>query len=77
MQKRKNKKHKKVQKNNKSRSDFIIEVKNIRALAVKLYTNIEDNGIEGVKNLFSKGQTLSQEVRYDIIQEYLKKMMNN
>lgn len=52
-----------------------MEAKNISALADKLYTDIEENGIEGVRNLFAKGKTLSQELRYDTIQEYLKKMI--
>lgn len=52
-----------------------MEAKDIKVLADKLYTDIEVSGIEGIRSLFAKGKTLSQELRYDTTQEYLKKMI--
>lgn len=52
-----------------------MEAKDIKTLADKLYTDIEESGIEGVRNLFARGKTLFQELRYDTTQEYLKKMI--
>ncbi len=52
-----------------------MEIKDIRVLADKLHTDILESGIEGVRKLFSKGETLSQELRYDTTNEYLKKMI--
>lgn len=47
----------------------------ISELSTKLYREIEERGVERIKELFSKGKTLSEELRYDRDKEYLKKMI--
>lgn len=52
-----------------------METRNIIELSKKLYIEIEEKGIDRVKELFSKGKTLSQELKFDANEEYLKKMI--
>ena len=52
-----------------------METRDIIELSKKLYIEIEENGIDRVKGLFSKGETLSQELKFDANEEYLKKMI--
>lgn len=52
-----------------------MKAKDVSKLARKLYIDIEKDGIDKVKELFSKGKTLSQELKFDANEEYLKKMI--
>ncbi len=52
-----------------------METRDIIELSKKLYIEIEEKGIDRVKGLFSKGETLSQELKFDANEEYLKKMI--
>lgn len=52
-----------------------MKAKDVSKLARKLYIEIEEKGIDRVKELFSKGKTLSQELKFDTNEEYLKKMI--
>ena len=52
-----------------------MKTKDVSKLARKLYIEIEEKGIDRVKELFSKGKTLSQELKFDANEEYLKKMI--
>ena len=52
-----------------------METRDIIELSKKLYIEIEENGIDRVKGLFFKGETLSQELKFDANEEYLKKMI--
>lgn len=52
-----------------------MKAKDVSKLARKLYIEIEEKGIDRVKGLFSKGETLSQELKFDANEEYLKKMI--
>lgn len=52
-----------------------MKTKDVSKLARKLYIEIEGKGIDRVKELFSKGETLSQELKIDVNEEYLKKMI--
>ncbi len=52
-----------------------MKAKDVSKLARKLYIEIEKDGIDRVKGLFSKGKTLSQELKFDANEEYLKKMI--
>ena len=52
-----------------------MKTKDVSKLARKLYIEIEEKGIDRVKELFSKGETLSQELKIDVNEEYLKKMI--
>ena len=52
-----------------------METRDIIELSKKLYIEIEEKGIDRVKELFSKGETLSQELKFDVNEEYLKKMI--
>ncbi len=52
-----------------------MKAKDVSKLARKLYIEIEKDGIDRVKGLFSKGETLSQELKFDANEEYLKKMI--
>lgn len=52
-----------------------METKDVSKLAKKLYIEIEKDGMDKVKELFSKGKTLSQELKFDANEEYLKKMI--
>ena len=52
-----------------------MKAKDVSKLARKLYIEIEEKGIDRVKELFSKGETLSQELKFDANEEYLKKMI--
>lgn len=52
-----------------------MKAKDVSKLARKLYIEIEKDGIDRVKGLFSKGETLSQELNFDANEEYLKKMI--
>lgn len=50
-------------------------ITSISSLANQLYNDITQNGIDGIRFLFSKGKSLSQELRFDKKEEYLKKMI--
>ena len=50
-----------------------METRDIIELSKKLYIEIEENGIDRIKELFSKGETLFQELKFDVNEEYLKK----
>lgn len=52
-----------------------MKAKDVSKLARKLYIEIEKDGIDRVKGLFSKGKILSQELKFDANEEYLKKMI--
>ena len=52
-----------------------METRDISKLAKKLYIEIEEKGIKRIRELFSKGETLSQELKFDANEEYLKKMI--
>lgn len=52
-----------------------MKAKDVSKLARKLYIEIEENGINRIRELFSKGETLSQELKFDVNEEYLKKMI--
>ena len=52
-----------------------METRDIIELSKKLYIEIEENGINRIRELFSKGETLSQELKFDANEEYLKKMI--
>ena len=52
-----------------------METRDIIELSKKLYIEIEEKGIDRVKELFSKGKTLSQELKFDANEEYLKEMI--
>lgn len=52
-----------------------METRDIIELSKKLYIEIEENGINRIRELFSKGETLSQELKFDVNEEYLKKMI--
>lgn len=50
-----------------------METRDIIELSKKLYIEIEKDGINRIRELFSKGETLSQELKFDVNEEYLKK----
>lgn len=50
-----------------------MKAKDVSKLARKLYIEIEKDGIDRIKGLFSKGETLFQELKFDVNEEYLKK----
>lgn len=50
-----------------------MKTKDVSKLARKLYIEIEKDGIDRIRELFSKGETLSQELKFDVDEEYLKK----
>lgn len=52
-----------------------MKAKDVSKLARKLYIEIEKDGIDRIRELFSKGETLSQELKFDVDEEYLKKMI--
>ncbi len=52
-----------------------METRDIIELSKKLYIEIEENGINRIRELFFKGETLSQELKFDVNEEYLKKMI--
>ena len=52
-----------------------MKAKDVSKLARKLYIEIEKDGIDRIRELFSKGETLSQELKFDANEEYLKKMI--
>lgn len=52
-----------------------MKIKNIKIIAEKLYKDIELNGIEVIREMFSNGTDLSQELRFDPLQEYIKKIL--
>lgn len=52
-----------------------MKAKDVSKLARKLYIEIEKDGIDRIRELFSKGETLSQELKFDVNEEYLKKMI--
>lgn len=52
-----------------------METKDISALAEKLYIEIEEKGIDRIRELFSKGETLSQELKLNASEEHLKRMI--
>lgn len=52
-----------------------MEIDKIKALSNKVYSEVAENGINAIKKLFSKGNTLAEELRYDSCEEYLKRML--
>ena len=52
-----------------------METRDIIELSKKVYIEIEENGINRIRELFSKGETLFQELKFDVNEEYLKKMI--
>lgn len=52
-----------------------MKIKNIKIIAEKLYKDIELNGIKVIREMFSNGTDLSQELRFDPLQEYIKKIL--
>ena len=52
-----------------------MQTKVVSKLARKLYIEIEEEGIDRIRELFSKGETLSQELKFYANEEYLKKMI--
>lgn len=52
-----------------------MKAKDVNKLARKLYIEIEKDGIDRIRELFSKGETLSQELKFDANEECLKKMI--
>lgn len=50
-----------------------METDKIKALSNKVYSEIAENGINAIKKLFSKGNTLAEKLRYDSCEEYLKR----
>lgn len=50
-----------------------METRDIIELSKKLYIEIEKDGIDRIRELFSKGETLFQELKFDVNEEYLKK----
>lgn len=52
-----------------------MKAKDVSKLARKLYIEIEKDEIDRIRELFSKGETLSQELKFDANEEYLKKMI--
>lgn len=52
-----------------------METKDISALAEKLYIEIEEKGIDRIRELFSKGETLSQGLKLNASEEHLKRMI--
>lgn len=52
-----------------------MEIDKINKLADHLYNNLMKIGIQAIRDLFSSGQTLSEEIKYDINEEYLKQMI--
>ena len=52
-----------------------METKDISALAEKLYIEIEEKGIDRIRELFSKGETLSQGLKFNASEEHLKRMI--
>lgn len=55
--------------------DSAIDLNSIKVLANKLYTNITERGIDGIKDLFYREDILSKELRFDKSEEYLKRMI--
>ena len=51
-----------------------MEIKDIKTISEKLYKDIEANGIDAIKKLFFKGKDLSQELRVNPLEEYIKKI---
>ena len=51
------------------------KVDTIKSTAHKLYERINEDGIGAIKSLFSMGKTLSEELKYDSTEEYLKRMI--
>lgn len=52
-----------------------MEIKDIKTISEKLYKDIEANGIDAIKKLFFKGTDLSQELRVNPLEEYIKKIL--
>lgn len=52
-----------------------MEIKDIKTISEKLYKDIEANGIDAIKKLFFKGKDLSQELRVNPLEEYIKKIL--
>ena len=52
-----------------------MEIKDIKITAEKLYKDIELNGIDAIREIFSKGTTMCEQLRINPIQEYMKKMI--
>ena len=52
-----------------------LKAEQVRNLANRLYNDISQRGLEGIKYLFSKGSTLASELRFDENEEYVKKMV--
>lgn len=52
-----------------------MEIKDIKVSAEKLYKDIEVNGIDAIRDMFSKGTTMTEQLRINPIQEYIKKIL--
>lgn len=52
-----------------------MEIDKINKLSNQLYCNLTKAGIQIIRDLFSKGKTLSEEIEYDANKEYLKQML--
>lgn len=52
-----------------------MKTKDIIELSKKIYVGIEENGINIIRELFSNGETLSQKLKFNASEEYLKKMI--
>jgi len=52
-----------------------MEIDKISSIANHLYNNIAETGIQAIRDFFSKGKTLPEEIKYDVNKEYLKQMI--
>lgn len=52
-----------------------MRINDIKVIAKKLYEDIELNGIEAIKKLFLKGTNLSENLRVNLSEEYIKKIL--
>lgn len=52
-----------------------MEINDTRIIAEKLYKDIELNGIEAIKKLFSEGKTLSEKLQTNPSEEYIKRIL--
>lgn len=52
-----------------------MKAKDVSKLARKLYIEIEEKGIDRIRELFSKGETLSQGLKLNASEEHLKRMI--
>lgn len=52
-----------------------MEIDKINELSNELYSNLTKTGIQAIRDLFFKGETLLEEIKYDIDKEYIKQML--